>query len=47
MRLIRANDLPPSHALPEEKFEFGLQDTKGVVVSGTRGSNGEFIFDLC
>ena len=46
MRLVRANDVPPSHAFPEEKFEFGLQDAKGVVVPGTRGSNGEFIFDF-
>lgn len=44
-RLIRAHDIPPSHEL-EEAVEFGLQDTKGVVVPGTRGPKGEFIFDF-
>jgi hypothetical protein len=44
-RLIRANDVPPSHAV-EEAVEFGLQDTKGVVVPGMRGSKGEFLFDF-
>ena len=46
MRLIRADDVPPSHAFPEEQVEFGLQDTKGVVVAGERGAKGEFIFDF-
>ena len=45
MRLIRANDVPPSHEV-EEAGEFGLQDTKGVVVPGERGPKGEFVFDF-
>lgn len=44
-RLIRADDIPASQEL-EEAIEFGLQDTKGVVVPATRGSKGEFIFDF-
>jgi hypothetical protein len=45
-RLIRADDVPASHAFPEEKVEFGLQDTKGVIVPGARGAKGEFLFDF-
>ena len=45
-RLIRADDVPPSHESPGEEVEFGLQDTKGVVVPGARGPKGEFIFDF-
>lgn len=44
-RLIRAHDVPPSHAVGEV-VEFGLQDTKGVVVPGVRGPKGEFLFDF-
>jgi hypothetical protein len=44
-RLMRADDIPPSHVV-EESVEFGLQDIKGVVVPGARGLNGEFIFDF-
>ena len=44
-RLIRAHDVPLSHEV-EEAVEFGLQDTKGVVVPGVRGPKGEFIFDF-
>ncbi|HEX4156608.1 MAG TPA: DUF5990 family protein [Acidobacteriaceae bacterium] len=46
MRLIRADDVPASHAFPEEEVQFGLQDTKGVIVPGERGAKGEFIFDF-
>ncbi len=44
-RLIRADDLPASHEVCEA-IEFGLQDTKGVVVPAARGPKGEFIFDF-
>ena len=43
-RLIRAHDAPLSHEV-EEAVEFGLQDTKGAVVPGTR-AEGEFLFDF-
>ena len=43
-RLTRAHDAPPSHEV-EEAVEFGLQDTKGAVVPGTR-AEGEFLFDF-
>ncbi len=46
MRLVRADDVPPSHEFPGEKVEFGLQDTKGVIVQGTRGPKAEFMFDF-
>lgn len=45
-RLVRANDVPLSHEFPNEAVEFGLQDTKGVVVPGARGPKGEFVFDF-
>lgn len=44
-RLIRADAIPPSHVV-DEAVEFGVQDTKGVVVPGVRGPKGEFIFDF-
>lgn len=44
-RLIRGDDKPASQEL-DEPIEFGLQDTKGIVVPATRGPEGEFIFDF-
>jgi hypothetical protein len=45
LRLIRANDAPPSHDL-DEAFVFGLQDTRQEIVPGERLADGTLVFDF-
>jgi hypothetical protein len=45
MRLIRADDAPPTNPLGEP-FAFGLQDTKQQVFAGNRDAAGRFVFDF-
>ena len=46
LRLLRSNDVPPTnpHNLASR---FGLQDTKGNLVSGVPHPDGTFRFDFC
>jgi hypothetical protein len=46
LRLLRSNDVPPTnpHNLA---YRFGLQDTKGNLVSGVQHPDGTFRFDFC
>jgi hypothetical protein len=46
LRLLRSNDVPPTnpHNLA---YRFGLQDTKGNLLSGVRHPDGTFSFDFC
>ncbi|HEX5182943.1 MAG TPA: DUF5990 family protein [Allosphingosinicella sp.] len=44
MRLLRDDDAPPS---PDgSAVRFGLQDNKGRIVEGARGTDGRFRFDF-
>ncbi len=45
MRLIRADDAPPTNPL-DEPFEFGLQDVKQQLLPGKRDSGGRLVFDF-
>ena len=45
LRLIRDTDVPATNPLGRA-FEFGLQDTKQVIVPGTRRADGAFVFDF-
>ena len=45
MRLIRADDVPPSHDL-DEPYVFGLQDTKQMIIAGDRQADGKLAFDF-
>jgi len=45
MRLIRDDDVPPSHEL-DETFVFGLQDSKQQIIAGERQPDGKLVFDF-
>ena len=44
-RLLRSDDVPATNPL-NLAYQFGLQDTKGNIVAGTRHPNGMLAFDF-
>jgi hypothetical protein len=44
-RLLRSDDVPATNPL-NLAYQFGLQDTKGNIVAGTRQPNGMLAFDF-